>query len=298
MGAGAAELLARQPPIAGGGRTLRVGDRVVLNPGLSCGACEFCARGDENLCIRYRLLGEHTDGTWAELAIAPASNVYPAPALLSDVECAAFPLVHLTAWRMVRVRGRLAPGQTVLVHGVGGGVSSAALQIALDGGGRVMATSSSDRKLARALELGAERAVNYTTEDVRAAVREWTAKRGVDLVVDNVGGDTWAVSLDVAARGGRIVTCGATAGDDPPARLRRIFWKQIDVLGSTMGNRRDFEAVLAKLATGALRPVVDRIYPLREAGTALERLAAGEQFGKIVLSVSGAAAETATGPAA
>lgn len=287
LGPGADRVLEGQPPATEEARPLREGDRVLLNPGLSCGACEFCERGDDNLCIRYKLIGEHTDGTWAEAVAVPARNVFPAPERLSFEECAAFPLVYLTAWRMVRVRGRLAPGETVLVHGVGGGVASAALQVAVEAGARVMVTSSSDAKLRRAAELGAERGVDYASEDVRAAVREWTAKRGVDLVIDSVGARTWALSLEAAARGGRIVTCGATTGDDPPAGIRRIFWKQMDVLGSTMGNRPDFEAVLSKVSSGALRPLVDSVFPLAEAGAALARMEAGEQFGKIVLAIGG-----------
>ena len=284
LGEGADEALARQP--AGpGGRPLAPGDRVVLNPGLSCGRCEFCRRGEDHLCIRFRLLGEHADGTWAERIAVPAVNVFPWPAALSAAEAAAFPLVTLTAWRMLRVRGRLARGETVLVHGIGGGVATAALGIAVAAGARVMVTSSADAKLARARELGAEAGVNYVREDVRAAVRAWTAKRGVDVVVDSVGGEAWSVSLDAAARGGRIVTCGATAGEDPPARIRRIFWKHLDVLGSTMGSRRDFADVLAAVARGELRPAVDRVFPLAEAGAALRRLEARGQFGKIVLTI-------------
>lgn len=285
LGEGAAEILGRQPSPTGTDRPLSEGDRVVLNPGLSCGACEFCSRGDDNLCIRYRLLGEHLDGTLAERVVVPAANVYPAPAGLTAEQCAAFPLVYLTAWRMVRVRGRLASGERVLVHGVGGGVSSAALQIAVAAGGRVMVTSSSDSKLERAAELGAERGVNYAREDVRAAARDWTAKRGVDLVIDNVGGPAWSISLDAAARGGRIVTCGATAGEDPPARINRIFWKQVDVLGSTMGSRADFVALLERMAPGDLEPVVDSVFPLPRAADAMARLESGAQFGKVVLRV-------------
>lgn len=288
LGPGAAKALRRQPAPTGSGRPLAEGDRVVLNPGLSCGVCEFCTRGDSNLCIRYRLLGEHLDGTLAEYVVVPAANVYPAPERLKLEQCAAFPLVYLTAWRMVRVRGRLAPGETVLVHGVGGGVASAALQIAVAAGGRVMATSSSDAKLARAHELGAERTVNYAREDVLAAVRDWTARRGVDLVIDSVGGSTWLLSLDAAVRGGRIVTCGATADSDPPARINRIFWKQVDVLGSTMGNRDDFRAVLERLAAGELTPVVDSVFPLDRTADALARLESGAQFGKVVIGVAGA----------
>ncbi|MBA2565263.1 MAG: zinc-binding dehydrogenase [Gemmatimonadetes bacterium] len=288
LGDGAAEILAALPSAGGpvrARRPLEAGARVLLNPGLSCGRCEFCARGEENLCIRYRLVGEHVDGTWAECVAVPAASVFPAPDGLSFEACAAFPLVFLTAWRMVRVRGRLAPGETVLVHGVGGGVSSAALQIALEAGARVMVTSSSDEKLARAAEIGAERGVRYDREDVALAVREWTSKRGVDLVVDSVGGPAWSTSLDAVARGGRIVTCGATAGGDPPARIQRIFWKQVDVLGSTMGNRRDFEAVLEKVSAGALAPLIDSVFPLARAGDAMARLEARAHFGKIVLGV-------------
>lgn len=284
LGAGAAEELELQPRPGGGGPP-RVGDAVVLDPGLTCGRCEFCIRGDTQLCFRYRLLGEHADGTWAEAIAVPARNVFPAPRGVTPEAAAAFPLVYLTAWRMVRVRGRLEPGETVLIHGVGGGVSSAALQIAVAYGGRVIVTSSSDEKLARAAALGAERGVNYRTDDVRAAVRDWTGKRGVDLVIDNVGGPAWSVSLDAAARGGRIVTCGATAGDEPPARIRRIFWKHLDVLGSTMGSRRDFEAVLRAVEDRTLEPLVDSVFPLREAAAALDRLEGGEHFGKIVLRV-------------
>ncbi len=289
LGPGAVEALRRQPAPAGTERPLSEGDRVVLDPGLSCGICEFCARGDENLCIRYRLLGEHADGTLAGRVVVPAANVYPAPARLTPEQCAAFPLVYLTAWRMLRVRGRLVPGETVLVHGVGGGVAGAALQIAVAAGGRVMVTSSSVGKLARALGLGAERGVDYTREDVRVAVREWTAKRGVDLVIDSVGGPAWSLGLDAVARGGRIVTCGATAGGDPPARINRIFWKQVDVLGSTMGNRADFRALLDRLAAGELEPIVDSVFPLSRAAEAMARLESGAQFGKVVLRVDGEA---------
>jgi NADPH:quinone reductase-like Zn-dependent oxidoreductase len=284
LGPGAAEVLRKQP--ATGGRQLAEGDRIVIDPGLSCGACEFCARGDTNLCIRYRLIGEHTDGTLAELVVVPATNVYPAPERLTPEQCAAFPLVYLTAWRMVRVRGRLRPGETVLIHGVGGGVAGAALQIAVAAGARVLATSSSPAKLDRARALGAERAVDHGREDVRAAVREWTAKRGVDLVIDTVGGPAWSLGLDAVARGGRLVTSGATAGVDPPARINRIFWKQVDVLGSTMGSRADFLTLLDRLTAGELGPIVDSVFPLSRAADAMARLEAGAQFGKIVLRVS------------
>ena len=294
LGADASGELAELGPGAAGelaalsfdGRTPpAVGDSVVLNPGLSCGRCEFCTRGEEGLCIRYRLLGEHRDGTLAELVAVPAANVFPAPTGLSGEERAAFPLVFLTAWRLLLVRGRLREGETVLIHGVGGGVSSAALAIAVETGARVLVTSSSEEKLARALDLGAERAVHRGRDDVLAAVREWTGKRGVDLVVETVGKATWATSLDAVARGGRIVVCGATTGGDPPALLTRIFWKQVDVLGSTMGSRADFLALLRRIGTGRLRPLVDSVFPLDETAAALGRLESGQQFGKVVVRI-------------
>jgi NADPH:quinone reductase-like Zn-dependent oxidoreductase len=283
LGPGAREALAALPF---DGDPPGPGDAVVLNPGLSCGRCEFCLRGEEGLCIRYRLLGEHRDGTLAELVAVPAANVFPAPAGLSLAERAAFPLVFLTAWRLLLVRGRLRAGETVLIHGAGGGVAGAALAIAVDAGARVMATSSSEAKRARALELGAERAAPRGREDVLAAVREWTGKRGVDVVVESVGKATWATSVDAVARGGRIVVCGATTGGDPPALLTRIFWKQVDVLGSTMGSRADLLALLRRIGAGRLRPVIDSVFPLDEAGAALDRLASGAQFGKVVVEIA------------
>lgn len=283
LGPGAGEALAA---LAFDGDPPRPGDAVVLNPGLSCGRCEFCLRGEEGLCIRYRLLGEHRDGTLAELVAVPAANVFPAPAGLSLAERAAFPLVFLTAWRLLLVRGRLRAGETVLIHGAGGGVASAALAIAVDAGARVMATSSSEAKRARALELGAERAAPRGREDVLAAVREWTGKRGVDVVVESVGKATWATSVDAVARGGRIVVCGATTGGDPPALLNRIFWKQVDVLGSTMGSRADVLALLRRFGAGGLRPVIDSVFPLDDAGAALDRLESGAQFGKVVVEIA------------
>jgi NADPH:quinone reductase-like Zn-dependent oxidoreductase len=283
LGPGAADALAS---LRFDGAPPRTGDAVVLNPGLSCGRCEFCLAGEEGLCVRYALLGEHRDGTLAELVAVPAANVFPAPERLSREERAAFPLVFLTAWRMLRVRGRLRAGETVLIHGIGGGVATAALAVAVDAGARVLATSSSAEKLARALELGAERAAGRGRDEVLAAVRDWTGKRGVDVVVESVGRATWATSLDAVARGGRVVVCGATTGFDPPALLHRIFWKQVDVLGSTMGSRADFLALLRRIGEGRLRPAVDSVFPLDRAGEALERLESGEQFGKIVVEVA------------
>ena len=263
------------------------GTRVVIQPGLSCGTCEFCLAGDRSLCVKFRILGEHLPGTFAEKVAVPAANVYPAPAGLSSEKAAAFPLAALTAWRMLVTRAALRPGETVLIHGVGGGVSTFAIQIAkLCGASRVIVTSSSAEKRARALELGADEAIDYTATDVGKAVREMTGKRGVDVVVDSVGAATWKHSLTAAAKKGRIVTCGATSGPAPAENINVIFWKQLSILGSTMGTDAEFTAMLAAVGAGRLVPVVDSVFPLEDVRKAYERMASGESFGKIVLKVT------------
>ena len=262
------------------------GSRVVLQPGLSCGTCEFCLAGERSLCVSFRILGEHVPGTFAEKIAVPRVNVYPAPRRLSPEKAAAFPLVALTAWRMLVTRAALRPGETVLVHGVGSGVSTFAVQIAkLCGASRVFVTSSSEEKLARAKELGADEAIDYKKADVGKAIRELTGKRGVDVVVDSVGAATWRHSLTAAAKKGRIVTCGATSGPNPEEEMRIIFWKQLTILGSTMGTDAEFAAMLAAVDAGRIEPVVDTVFPLADARKAYERMASGAGFGKIVLRV-------------
>jgi NADPH:quinone reductase-like Zn-dependent oxidoreductase len=264
------------------------GSRVVLQPGLSCGTCEFCLAGERSLCVSFRILGEHVPGTFAEKIAVPRANVYPAPRRLSPEKAAAFPLVGLTAWRMLVTRAALRPGETVLVHGVGSGVSTFAVQIAkLCGASRVFVTSSSKEKLARARALGADEAIDYTKADVGKAIRELTGKRGVDVVVDSVGAATWRHSLTAAAKKGRIVTCGATSGPNPEEEMRIVFWKQLTILGSTMGTDSEFAAMLAAVDAGRLEPVVDTVFPLADARNAYERMASGAGFGKIVLKMSG-----------
>jgi NADPH:quinone reductase-like Zn-dependent oxidoreductase len=248
------------------------GERVVINPGIE--------HGD-----RITVIGEHTDGTHAELIAVPAGQVYAIPDELSFEAAAAFPLVFETAHRMLVTRAGLRPGEWVLVWGVGGGVATAALAIAKALGARVLATSSSEEKLERARELGADAVVNHATGDVRAVVKEVTGGPGVDVVVEHVGEATWATSLAAVRPRGRVVVCGATTGPNPPAQLHRVWWKQLDVLGSTMGTRADFEAVLELVLSGRARPVVDAVFPLAEARAAHERLEAGEQLGKIVLRI-------------
>ena len=249
------------------------GQRVVINPGVEA------ADGS------IHVIGEHGDGTNAELIAVPATNVYPIPNGLSFEEAAAFPLVFETAYRMLVTRASLREGEWVLLWGIGSGVSTAGLAIARALGARTIVTSSSDDKLARARELGADVVVNHATGDVKAAVREATSGHGADVVVDHVGEATWRTSLDVAAREGRIAVCGATTGPNPPAALHRVWWKQLTILGSTMGTKTDFEGAYDLVASGRARPVVDEIVPLAEIRAAHARLEAGEQLGKIVLTI-------------
>jgi zinc-binding alcohol dehydrogenase/oxidoreductase len=250
----------------------REGDEVVINPGLDEGA---------------RIVGEHMDGTHAELIALPADYIYPLPDGLTFEQAAAFPLVFETAYRMLVTRGGLQEGEWVFVWGIGGGVATAAMQVAKALGARVIVTSSSDEKLARARELGADATVNHADADVAAAVREATDGHGADIVVEHVGEATWKTSLQVAASGGRVAVCGATSGPNPPANLHRIWWKQLTVLGSTMGTQADFQAVYELVASGRAEPVVDRAFPLAEAAAAHEHLEAGRQLGKVVLTIPG-----------
>ena len=270
---------------------LSPGDRVLVQPGLYCNACEFCRAGEQSLCVTYRIVGEHAPGTFAEKAVVPARNLFPIPPGLSFEQGAAFPLAYQTAWRLIVTRGSARPGDSVLIHGVGGGVGWAALEIALLCGARVIATTSGEEKASAARAAGAELVIDYTREDVGEAVRRHTAKRGVDVVVDSVGEKTWLTSLRAVRRGGRIVTCGATSGPNPPEEIRLIFWKHISILGSTMANDREFRALLQAVGAGRLGPRIDRVFPLTEARAAYERMEEGKQFGKIVLVTEGGARE-------
>jgi NADPH2:quinone reductase len=251
---------------------LEPGQRVVINPGVISNG-------------RMHVVGEAMDGTHAELAAIPARNVYPIPDELSFEEAAAFPLVFETAYRMLVTRARLQESETVFVWGIGGGVATAALAIAKSLGARVIVTSSSPEKLARAAELGADATIDHASEDVRARVKELTKGRGADIVIETVGDATWKTSLEVAAQRGRIVVCGATTGPNPPAGLHRMWWKELDVYGSTMGSAGDFEACLDLVTSGAVRPVIDEVLPLADARAAHERLESGAQLGKIVLRI-------------
>ena len=253
---------------------LEQGQPVVINPGIQHDA-------------RITVVGEHRDGTHAEFVAVPATNVYPLAEGLSYEEAAAFPLVFETAYRMLVTKAAVQPGEWVLVWGIGGGVAFAAFQIAKALGANVIATSSSDRKLASARALGADATVNHVDEDVKQAVRDVTGGRGADVVIEHVGEATWRTSLDAAAQGGRVVVCGATSGPNPPAALHRLWWKELAVLGSSMGSKADFEGAYELVKSGRARVIVDQVFPLSEVRAAHERLEAGEQFGKIVLRVSG-----------
>src|SRR6266516_859445 len=253
----------------GAGVRVDTGERVVINPGFE--------HGDKIL-----VPGEHMDGTHAELFAVPETNVYPIPDGLSFEEAAAFPLVFETAYRLLVTKAGLRDGEWVLLWGIGSGVAIAGLAIAKALGAKALVTSSSEEKLERARELGADATVNHAGEDVVNTVKEVTGGAGVEVVVEHVGEATWQRSLQSARNGGRIVVCGATSGPNPPAALHRIWWKQLTIYGSTMGRKEDFEGAYELVASGRVKPIVDRVYPLAQARAAHERMEAGEQFGKIV----------------
>jgi NADPH:quinone reductase-like Zn-dependent oxidoreductase len=286
LGADGAGVVAALGP---GVDALRVGDRVLINPGVSCYQCEFCLASEHSLCVRYGILGEHHPGTLAQFIVLPQHNLARVPDVTPQIswpEAAAFSLVTLTAWRMVVTRARVQAGETVLIWGIGGGVALAALRVAKLRGARAIVTSSSDAKLEAARRLGADLTINHRRQDVGAEVRVLTKRRGVDVVVENVGDATWQTSLRCLAKGGRLVTCGATTGPLVETDVRRLFWNQYTIMGSTMGNAAEYRDVVGQLAAGQLRPIVDRVFPIAEARAALERLQRGEQLGKIAITIA------------
>lgn len=287
----AADVVGTVEAIGEGAVAPALGTRVVLAPARSCSVCEACLQGRDNSCRKYHIFGESIDGGTCELFDVPASNVFPFPGDLAIAEAAAVPLTFLTAWQMID-KARVERGQTVLVHAAGSGVSVAAIQICKLRGARVIATSTSAAKLARARELGADETIltgdagPAVDADFVAEARRLTGKRGVDVVVDHVGGDTFARSVLALASGGRLVTCGATSGPLPSVDLRHVFFRQLEILGSTMGPKASMFPILREVERRALRPIVDRVLPFtaegaREAHRVLEGRGA---FGKIVLA--------------
>jgi NADPH:quinone reductase-like Zn-dependent oxidoreductase len=280
-----ADIVGEVEALGPGARGVKVGNKVVVSPGASCGVCEQCLSGRDNLCRQYAILGEHTQGGYSRHVVVPDANMLPYPGDLPFAQVAAVPLVFLTAWQMLVEKARVRPGQTVLVQAAGSGVSSAAIQIAKLHGARVIATTSTDAKMERARALGADEVVNYATQDFVAEVKKLTGKRGADVVIEHVGGEVMAKSVLATTSGGRIVTCGATAGFEPKIDLRHVFFRQIEILGSTMGSKGTLFGILEHVKAGKLRPVVDRVLPLWDAAEGHRLLEGRAVFGKVVLEV-------------
>jgi NADPH:quinone reductase-like Zn-dependent oxidoreductase len=263
-----------------------VGQRVMLQPGMSCGRCAECLSGRDNECAAYEVLGYRSHpGGYAELVKAPVQNVVPIPDRIDYIQAAAFPLTFLTAWHMLMTRAQLKRGEDVLILAAGSGVGQAAIQIARLQGARVFATAGSKEKLERARSLGAFEVIHHHEQDIADEVRRLTNKRGVDVVIEHVGQATWAKSVRSLARGGRVVTCGATTGADGSLNLQALFAKQLSILGSYMGTKGELLQVVRLFFAGQLSPVIDRTFPLAEAAAAQQRLEASGQFGKVVLEV-------------
>ena len=265
--------------------TVRVGQKVVLAPGVTCGKCAACVSGQDNRCRHFTNLGYLIDGGCAELLRAPEVNCMPYPEKLTFEEAASIPLVFQTAWHMLLVRAELQPGEDVLILGAGSGVGSAAIQVAKFFDARVIATAGTDEKLRKAKQLGADHLINHQNQKIRDEVRRITGKRGVDVVFEHVGTATWDDSFASLAPGGRLVTCGATTGYDAKVDLRFLFSRQLSLLGSYMGTKSELHSVMRLVASGRFKPVVDRIFPLAACAQAHAYLESSSQFGKVVLAV-------------
>lgn len=264
---------------------VKSGDRVALAPGFGCGACEACAHGQDQLCRRYGILGESRDGTNAEAIVVPARNCLAMPEGQSFEEAAAWPLAFLTAWHMLTRRLELRPGETVLIHAAGSGVSAAAIPMAKLLGCTVIATVGSDAKIPKALALGADHCIPYETQDFAEAVRKFTSKRGVDAVVNHVGAKTFEADVRLLVKGGRLVTCGATGGFEMKTDFRLVFFKSLSILGSTMGSLGELHELARLIAAKKLAPIVDSVFPLERVQEAHRRVGERAVFGKVVLSI-------------
>ncbi|MGR3310775.1 MAG: zinc-binding dehydrogenase [Candidatus Brocadiales bacterium] len=265
-------------------KDINVGDRVLVAPGICCGRCHYCLSGWDSLCNEYKIIGYQVDGGYAEFVKAPCENIIRISDRLSFEEWAAVPLAFLTAWHMLGTRANLKVGEAVLVHAAGSGIGSAAIQVAKLLGARVIATAGSAKKLDKAKELGADDVVDYTKEDFSKVVKQLTNQKGVDVVFEHIGPETWQKSLASLSKGGRLVTCGATSGPIVEVDLRFLFVKQLSILGSYMGSRKELLDVLKLIEEGKLKPVIDTIFPLKDAVKAQECMLDRKQFGKIVLS--------------
>ena len=272
--------------VGGEVNNVKPGDAVCLYLFSGCGQCEFCLSHRDFMCVYVRALGERLDGTYAEYVRLPAENCFAIPAGLSFAEAAAFPLVFVTVWRMLITHARLKPEETILIIGIGGGVAGAALQVAKKIGANVIVTSGSDEKLELAKKYGAAHTINHREKDFAQEVRALTENRGVDVVLDCVAGEVWQKSLAALARGGRLVTCGATAGGSPETDLTPIFTKHLQIFGSTLGSRDEFRQLLSFMAVAEIKPIIDQVFPLSEAAAAQRRMEEAKQFGKIVLQIS------------
>lgn len=266
-------------------RDWQAGERVMAWPGLSCGTCDFCLRGDETLCRSFKILGAHVPGVFAELAAVPAANLFRIPDGVSFEEAASIPLVFVTAWHMLITRCAMKPGEDVLVLGAGSGVGTAAIQIARACGARVFAVAGSDWKLEKAGQLGSAFLINRTAQDFADVVRAETNGRGVDIVFEHVGAATFFSSLRSLARGGRLVTCGATTGPEAVFDLRPLFAKELNILGSMLGTRHDLAMLLKLVSQRTVHGVVDSVFPLENLQAAQEKVTKGDFFGKVVISV-------------
>lgn len=269
-------------------RGVKAGDRVLISPGLSCGQCQMCFQGRDNLCRDYRVTGVREDGTNAEYVKLPAANVFPIPEGLDFIQAAAIPVVFLTAWHMLVTLAKTQPGETVLVHGAGSGVGSAGIQIAKLLGAHIITTAGSDEKLAKGKSLGADELINYTTKDFAEEIKTLTGKRGVDVVFEHIGGSVFEKSIPIVARGGRLVTCGVTTNYNTTIDMRYVYSRHMTIYGSWMGGRHELLEVLKffrKDSPLQLKPVVDQVFPLAEAAQAHRRMEERKHFGKIVLSI-------------
>jgi len=263
----------------------KLGDRVVVNPGLSCGQCEHCLNGEESQCNSYGIIGDTIPGGFAELIAVNETNLLKLPDQLSFEEAAATPLVYQTAWRALMTQGSLRPGEDLLILGASGGVGSASIQIAKLAGANVIAVTSNPDKMAYAKKLGADIVLNRTSGDYWGELAGLTGNRGVDLVLENVGAATWTQSLRSLVKGGRLVTCGRTTGNLAETDIKLIFWNQLRIIGTTMANRKEFSEVMQLIFQEKLNPVIDTVFPLEQAQSAYQRLHDGEQFGKIVIRI-------------